>query len=126
MRSRAIKSDFTKNILKLVSGTFIAQLLTILLAPILTRLYAPEVFGLFTLISSIFGVIALISGGRYEVAILLPKKDEDAANLLILSLGVNTIFMLLFYLILICLLPIISVSKDIFWIFTLPILVNFF
>ncbi len=125
MKINALRSDFARNILKLVSGTFIAQILSILIAPILTRLYAPEYFGLFTLISSIFGIIALIAGGRYEIAILLPKKDEDAANLLILSLLINTFFLAIFYAVLFCVVPFLGTGIDIFWIYSLPIFVFF-
>lgn len=81
------KSGFAGDVLKLVSGTTFAQLITILAAPVLTRLYAPEAFGavaLFTSITSIVGVVACL---RYELAIMLPERDEEAANLLSVSLG---------------------------------------
>jgi len=80
------KTSFAGDVMKLVSGTTIAQLIGILASPILTRLYAPEAFGalaLFTSITSILGVIACL---RYELAIMLPESDEDAANLLGVSL----------------------------------------
>jgi len=81
----AIKSDFTKNVLTLMTGTTIAQAIPIAISPILTRLYTPEDFGvlaLFVAITSIFGSIA---NGRYELAIMLPKKDEDAINIFALG-----------------------------------------
>ena len=58
----------------------------VLLAPILTRLYDPEAFGVFSLYTSIVGFLAVIACLRYENAIVLPEKDEDAANLLALSM----------------------------------------
>jgi O-antigen/teichoic acid export membrane protein len=69
-----------------MTGTTIAQAIPIAISPILTRLYSPKDFGvlaLFVAITSIFGSIA---NGRYELAIMLPKKDEDAIN--IAALGV--------------------------------------
>lgn len=72
--------------LKLVTGTTIAQGLVVLASPFLARLYAPEDFGalaLFMSISSILGVVACL---RYELAIMLPETDEEAANLLAASL----------------------------------------
>ena len=75
------KSEFTRNVLTLMTGTTIAQAIPIAISPILTRLYSPEDFGvlaLFVAISSIFGSMA---NGRYELAIMLPKKDEDAINI---------------------------------------------
>ena len=75
------KSEFTRNVLTLMTGTTIAQAIPIAISPILTRLYTPKDFGvlaLFVAITSIFGSIA---NGRYELAIMLPKKDEDAINI---------------------------------------------
>lgn len=37
----------------LILGTFIAQLIPIVLSPIFTRIYSPEDFGLFALYSSL-------------------------------------------------------------------------
>lgn len=87
----ASKSSFAVDVLKLVSGTTVAQFLGILVSPVLTRLYSPEAFGtltVFTSLTSIFGVIACL---RYELAIMLPEDDEEAANLL----GVSLFFTLL-------------------------------
>jgi lipopolysaccharide exporter len=89
------KTSFAGDVAKLVSGTTIAQFLGILIAPILTRLFAPEAFGvaaLFTSITSILGVIACM---RYELSIMLPKSDTDAANLLGVSLLFATLIALL-------------------------------
>ncbi|MDF3028641.1 MAG: polysaccharide biosynthesis protein [Fluviicola sp.] len=91
------RSEFIKNILKLITGTVIAQLLTIAFSPIVQRMFTQEEWGFFALISSIYGVIALIAGGRYEVALLVPKRNIDAANLLALSLLVNVAFATVFY-----------------------------
>jgi O-antigen/teichoic acid export membrane protein len=79
-------SSFVSDVLKLVGGTTFAQALAILAAPILTRLYAPEAFGMAALFAAITGIITVVSCLRYELAIMLPKKDEEAANLLGLSL----------------------------------------
>ncbi len=69
-----------------MTGTTFAQALMILVAPILTRLYSPEDFGVYALYTSILGIIAVVACWRYELAIVLPEKDEDAANLLVLSI----------------------------------------
>lgn len=79
-------SSFVTDVFKLVTGTTLTQVITVLASPLLTRFYGPEAFGffaLFTSITSIFGVIACM---RYESAIMLPKDDREAANLLGLSL----------------------------------------
>ncbi|MNJ82805.1 Polysaccharide biosynthesis protein [compost metagenome] len=91
------RSEFVKNILKLITGTAIAQLLTIAFSPIVQRLFTQEEWGFFALVSSIYGVIALISGGKYDVALLVPKRNVDAINLLGLSILVNLGFAIAFY-----------------------------
>ncbi len=80
------KSQFSRNILTLMTGTTIAQAIPIAISPILTRMYTPEEFGLFALYVAIASIFAVIVTGRYELAIMLPLKDGDAANVVLLSL----------------------------------------
>jgi lipopolysaccharide exporter len=79
-------SSFGVNVLTLVTGTTIAQIITILASPIITRLYGPETFGLLALFTSITSIIGVIACMRYELAIMLPKSDEEAANVFGLSI----------------------------------------
>ena len=81
-----LKSEFTKNVLTLMTGTTIAQAIPIAISPILTRMYSPEDFGLLALFLSVVTMIAVVSTGRYEIAIMLPEKEDDSINLLYLSL----------------------------------------
>ncbi len=79
-------SSFAGDVLKLVSGTAFAQGLGILAMPLLTRLYGPEAFGTLAIFTSITGILGVIACMRYELAIMLPESDEEAANLLAVSL----------------------------------------
>jgi len=76
------KSTFAGDVIKIVSGTAFAQLIGFFASPILTRCYAPEAFGLFALFTSITTILGVIACLRYELSIMLPDNDEDAANLL--------------------------------------------
>jgi lipopolysaccharide exporter len=78
-------SSFVSNVLKLTSASAVAQGLGILVMPILTRIFAPEAFGIAALFASIAGIITINACLRYELSIMLPKTDEEAANLLGLS-----------------------------------------
>jgi len=80
------KSEFSRNVLTLMTGTTIAQAIPIAISPILTRIYTPEDFGVFALYMSIASIVAVVATGRYELAIMLPKKDEDALNIIALSM----------------------------------------
>jgi len=79
-------STFATDVLKLVTGTTFAQVIAVLASPLLTRLYGPEAFGFLALFTSITSIIGVIACMRYEMAIMLPKTDEEAANLLGLCL----------------------------------------
>ena len=80
------KKPFVKNILTLITGTTIAQAIPIAISPILTRIYTPEDFGLLALYLSITSIIGVAITARYELAIMLPKDDKDALNLVALSI----------------------------------------
>lgn len=79
------KSEFSRNVLTLMMGTTIAQAIPIAISPILTRIYTPEDFGVFALFIAITAIFGSIANGRYELAIMLPKKDEDAINIFALG-----------------------------------------
>ncbi|MFW3616422.1 lipopolysaccharide biosynthesis protein [Billgrantia antri] len=77
---------FARGVSVLVGGTAGAQLLTIAAAPLLTRLYTPEDFGLLAVFTAFLALFTVLAAGRYELAIPLPENDQDAANLVLLGL----------------------------------------
>ncbi|WP_460174018.1 lipopolysaccharide biosynthesis protein [Venenivibrio stagnispumantis] len=77
-----------------MTGTTIAQAIPIAISPILTRLYTPEDFGVFALFMAIVSIFGTIANGRYELAIMLPKKDEDAINIFALGFIINVVISL--------------------------------
>ncbi len=79
------KSAFARGVGVLVGGTAGAQALMVLAAPVLTRLYSPEDFGLLAVFTAILALLAVIAAGRYELAIPLPESDQDAANITVLG-----------------------------------------
>ena len=76
-----LKSAFFRNFLVLMSGTALAQVISVAIAPFLTRLYDPADFGVFGVYISIVGIIGAVPTLRYEQAMMLPKSNEEAANL---------------------------------------------
>jgi len=92
------KSEFGQNILTLMTGATVAQAIPVAISPILTRLYTPEDFGVFALFIALLSVLGSVASGRYEQAILLPKKEEDAINLMALGFLITvalSVFLLL-------------------------------
>jgi lipopolysaccharide exporter len=87
------RSSFFTSVLKLVSGTTLAQLITILTAPIISRLFSPDAFGILNVFTSLITIVSVVICLRYEFAIVLPENDEDAANLVgvcvLIALGIS-------------------------------------
>src|SRR5438132_626653 len=88
-------SEFLKNVLTVMTGTTLAQLIPIIFSPVLTRQYSSEDFGVFTLYFSTASIFSLLATLRYEMAILLPKEENDSANLFGLSLFISLIVSIL-------------------------------
>ena len=120
-------SEYSKNIFTLFAGTSIAQAIPILIAPILTRIYTPSEFGVFAIFASICAIIEPISNGRYELAILLPEKDNDSKNLFVLGFLIALSLTLVLSLLL--LIPasrrfILSMFEDVnigYWLYFVPV-----
>jgi lipopolysaccharide exporter len=86
-----LKSKFSRNVLILMTGSTIAQAILIAISPILTRIYSPEDFGVLALFIAISAIFSTIANGKYDLAIMLPEKDEDAVNILALGFIINSI-----------------------------------
>ncbi len=85
------KKKFVKNVLKLAAGTTMAQIIVILFAPIITRLYGPEAFGVLGVFLAIIVIISPIAALAYPLAIVLPTEDRDAKQLVKLSIYLSLI-----------------------------------
>jgi len=108
-----------------MTGTTIAQAIPLLISPLLTRLYTPENFGVLAIYMSLLAIVTVFSTGRYELAIVLPKRKIDAIHLVILSLYI-TIFvsfltLLLAYLFGENIATLVNNQEIIFWLFWIPI-----
>lgn len=90
LKSDYLRSEFFRNALTLVSGTTIAQFIAILVTPILSRIYSTEDFGELSLFMSITGILSVVSTMRYEMAVMLPEKEDDAVNVMALSFLITT------------------------------------
>lgn len=68
------------------SGTAVAQLITVAFAPIITRLYGPEEFGLQGLFASVVTLLSTVAAFGYPSAIVLPRSNSDGVSLAKLSI----------------------------------------
>jgi O-antigen/teichoic acid export membrane protein len=94
-----LQSTYARNVLTLMSGNLLAQLITLLAAPLLTRIYAPETFGALTLFVTVVAVLVPGIGGRYEVAVVVANARERR-DLLFISLWLMLLLSLIFLLVL--------------------------
>lgn len=78
-------SSLFKHIATLLSANSVSQAIALLVYPLITRLYAPENFGLFNLFLSIGGILAIVGTANYHYAIVLPKNERKAFACLSLS-----------------------------------------
>src|SRR5699024_12287359 len=73
---------FVRNVVIMASGTAAAQAISLALTPIITRLYGPEAYGLMGVFMAIIQTIAPVAALTYPIAVVLPKRDEDAKGLM--------------------------------------------
>lgn len=66
-----------------MGGTFIAQLIPILLQPVLKRLFTVEAFGVFDIYFRSVGLLAIIFSLKYEKAIVLSRTRSESATIYI-------------------------------------------
>lgn len=113
------RSVGVKNFTKLLSANIIAQIIGLVVYPILTRIYSPEDFGLLNLFLSISSILVILSTAEYYNAIVLPKEEKKA---------ISIVQVCLLLLILITILTTISIgfSKQIASLFNTPKLAEYY
>lgn len=82
-------NSFVRHTAILTSGTMVGQLIAFLAMPLLARLYTPVQFGLLGLFLAVTSISATFITLRYEVLILIPKSQNRAQALTLLSVGLS-------------------------------------
>lgn len=85
IRDSVKRNEFMKSITTLASGSIVAQIVNILVSPITTRLFTPEEFGVFTIITTATGMFGPILCGRYDLNIVTEKDERKVYALIKLS-----------------------------------------
>jgi len=100
-------------------------MLPICASPFLTRLYTPDDFGVLGLYLMILSITSVVAAGRYELALMLPQKDEDAVNVVVLCFFISGFFSLFLVFVAILLADCVAVWLNCpsmkFWIYFVPI-----
>jgi len=112
---RLFKDNFLRGVTTLASGTIIGQILVILASPFLSRIYQVESFGNLAIFTSVTAFLAVVSTGRYELAIGLPKSKEDSYRIIKLIVIIGGIVSFIYLLLIIVLKYMLKVlDKDLF------------
>lgn len=67
-----------RNVLLVMGGTFGGQLVGLICAPVLSRMYAPSAFGAFAVITALVIMVGSAAALRLDAAVPLPVSDDDA------------------------------------------------
>ena len=73
---------------QLASASLLTQAIPMLAAPLLTRWYGAEALGHWALFVALAANLATIANARYEYAIVIPRRDGEAALVLQLALWI--------------------------------------
>ncbi len=80
-------SSMVGDALRIATGTGSAQIVGVLAAPLIARLFAPSAFGVLAVFAAVSAVIQVVSCLRYELSIFLPEKDNDGVAIVALCSG---------------------------------------
>ena len=118
------KSVFVKNVTTLVTGTAISQIINILSTPILTRIYSPGEFAVFQIFYSVAAILSVVATLRFEFAIVAPKEEEEALDIVSICFY-SSFFISLISLLIIIFWKILSGTTGNFspWYFLIPVYV---
>lgn len=90
MKSSLLKkinnSNLARSVLVVASGTAGAQLIALVLMPVITRLYGPESYGKLGVFMTAITILTPISTMALPSAIVLPEKDAEAKEISRISL----------------------------------------
>lgn len=124
-----LNKNFVKNVMVLVTGTAAAQVVAMALSPIITRLYGPEAFGVMGTFNAIVTIVAPIAALTYPIAIVLPKRDQDAKGLIKVSLLISLLISLITVFLIILfgekILRVFNVEEISFFIYLIPLVIIF-
>ncbi len=95
-----IRSSYLSKLAVLTSAGAVAQVISIAVMPILTRIYSPDEIGVWALYMSCVSVLSIVATGRYEVAIMAPQGDDEAREIFDLVVLVSLVAgVLIFFLV---------------------------
>ena len=95
VRSVMDSSPFLRHVLTLVTGTAVAQGVTFLMKIVLARVYTPHDMGLLGTYISVASILVAVAALRYDMAIMLPRRETEALSVARLGMVCLTVVSLM-------------------------------
>ncbi|WP_455600142.1 lipopolysaccharide biosynthesis protein [Cloacibacillus sp.] len=100
--SSFFKSNIIKNVSSIVGATLVAQIIGVVIFPLLSRIYSPAEFGVLSVYTSVVSILTMFTGLRYYLAVPLPKHKRYALALFYVTLVAHVAFAVLLLLLAFC------------------------
>ena len=84
-RQHAARRSFAWNVSVMLLGTVAGQAVSLLLSPVLTRLFSPAQFGYLSVYSAVLTIFGVVASLGLELAIPICMDDAECADLLALN-----------------------------------------
>ena len=124
------KGSFAQNFAITFSGTAFVAVLGLLVTPLMSRIYAPESYGLFAVFNTIVNNVSLVSTFVYPSAFILPRLRKRFLALVHLTVGLSVVAFLLLLLVIVLfknpLLRLLNAEQLGNWIYLVPVTVFLF
>ena len=75
------RDRFARNVMVMLVGTGLGQGASVLMAPVLTRLYSPAEFGVLSVFTAFLNISVVLAALRYEIALSAVRSLGEAINL---------------------------------------------
>ncbi len=85
--NRFLQSRIVRNTSVLLSGNILAQIITLLAYPIISRIYTPDEMGTLNLFVSIFAILVLLANAEYQNVLVFHKNEKDLPSVLAVCLA---------------------------------------
>lgn len=95
MSLKFIRTRILKDLGVLLSGSFIAQIIPLLLQPVLKTIYEPEVFGVYEVFFRTGSLLFIIFTLRYEVSLFYPRTLDTTKKLVAMITVISLFFLII-------------------------------
>jgi O-antigen/teichoic acid export membrane protein len=123
------QSEFIKNASTLMTGSVISQVIPLLSAPIISRLYYPEDYALVAAYSSITVLLTVVATGMYSSALMIDKTDDEAFNTglaaFIVTVAITVVSLIIFLIFTESIAALTGNENITFWLYFIPLTVFF-